>query len=156
MLHSNVVELKIKCCTLMCVINDQMIQSNVVPPIIILTAMRWGSLTGQNGVDGVHRRFPWSMKFFGNLSMKFLKLELTIDSIPDNEHAGIILINATWITTMMNLEYLSIRMWCCFPLRMSWLKWNLWNFWNLQNLYLMMARDIHDVIQWSFNVSDQC
>ena len=82
-----------------------------------------------NGVDGVQcdRTFPWSMKCFGNLSMKFLKLELTIDSIPDNEHAGIILINATWITTMMNLEYLSIRMWCCFPLRMSWLKWNFWN-----------------------------
>ena len=114
------------------------------------------TFTGPNGVDGVQcdRTFPWSMKCFGNLSMKFLKLELTIDSIPDNEHAGIILINATWITTMMNLEYLSIRMWCCFPLRMSWLKWNLWNFWNLQNLYLMMARDIHDVIQWSFYVSD--
>ena len=50
-----------------------------------------------------------SMKCSWNLSEKFLKLELTIDSIPDNEHAGIILINTTWITTMMNLEYLSIR-----------------------------------------------
>ena len=35
MLHSNVVKPKTRCCTLMCVsTNDQMIQPNVVPPIV--------------------------------------------------------------------------------------------------------------------------
>ena len=105
----------------------------------------------------VTRHFNEVCKCSWILSEKFLKLELTIDSIPDNEHAGIILINATWITTMMNLEYLSIRIWCSFPLRMSWLKWNLGNLWNLLKSwksYLMMTRNIHDVIQRTFDVSD--